>query len=134
MADPTNTSVDRLLAGIEAGALPQDVFAEDAQLDATVPNWRFSVRGGPEVRAELAKWYADPGRFTSLRRTPLPGGELVDFTLTWTEHGVDHTCHQAHILRLDEGRVSTDTAFCGGRWPASLVAEMAQAEQEAPAI
>jgi len=134
MPDRTDSeAVDRLLAGVEAGVVPDDVFATDAVLDATVPEWRFTVRGGEAVRRQLAEWYADPGRFTSLRRSPLPSGELVEFTLTWTEHGVEHTCHQAHILELVRGLVSHDTAFCGGRWPAPLVAEMERAERSAAA-
>lgn len=28
-----------------------------------------------------------------------------------------------------DGRITTDTVFCGGRWPASLLAEMAEAER-----
>jgi len=117
-------AVDRLLAGIEAGTVPDDAFSDDAVLDATVPNWRFSVQGGHAVRAQLGHWFAAPGRFLSLGRTPLPEGELVEFTLTWTEDGVEYTCHQAHILEVANDRVCTDTAFCGGRWPAPLVAEM----------
>jgi len=116
--------VDRFLAGVEAGDVPSDVFADDAGLDATVPNWRFGVEGGEAVRAQLATWYADPGRFLDLQRTPIPDGELVEFTLTWTEGGVPHRVHQAHILRVVGDRVATDTAFCGGRWPADLIAEM----------
>ena len=125
MTSPATASpIDRLLAGIEAGDIPGDVFSDDAVLDATVPNWRFSVLGGAGVRDELGRWYADRGRFLALERTPLPGGELVEFTLTWTEEGVEHTCHQAHILKVARGRLCADTAFCGGRWPASLVEEM----------
>jgi hypothetical protein len=125
MASSTSTTaVDRLLAGIEAGSIDQGIFADDARLDATVPNWRFSVHGGEEVRAQLAGWFADPGRFEAVGRTPLPDGELVEFTLTWEERGVLHTCHQAHILKVVAGKVVADTAFCGGRWPAQLVAEM----------
>jgi hypothetical protein len=129
----TTTAVDDLVAGIEAGDLPAGLFSDDAVLDATVPNWRFSVRGGEQVRTQLSSWFADPGHFEQLRRTPLPEGELVEFTLTWEEHGVVHRCHQAHILRLEDGRVAGDTAFCGGRWPASLIAEMDLAQPQAGA-
>ena len=125
------TPIDRLLAGIEAGDIPANVFSDDAVLDATVPNWRFSVHGGATVRDQLSGWYADPGHFQSLQRTAIPDGELIEFTLTWTENGDEHTCHQAHILKLANNRVSSDTAFCGGRWPATLVAEMQQAQQAA---
>lgn len=128
---PTNP-VDTLLAGIEAGAVPEGLFSEDALLDATVPNWRFSARGADAVREELNRWYADPGTFEELRRLPLPDGELVEFTLSWEERGVPHLCHQAHILRVSAGQVVSDTAFCGGRWPAPLVAEMAAAQAHQP--
>ncbi len=125
MSEPsTTTAVDELVAGIEAGAVPAGVFSDDAVLDATVPNWRFSVRGRDRVQAELSRWFADPGHFEQLSRIPLPDGELLQFTLAWEERGVAHRCHQAHILRMEGGRVASDTAFCGGRWPASLVAEM----------
>lgn len=124
----TSTAIDDLLAGITAGSLPTGVFCDDAVLDATVPNWRFSVTGGHAVRGELGRWYADPGRFEYLQRTSLPDGELVEFTLAWEENGVAHACHQAHILRLRDALISSDTAFCGGRWPAPLLAEMAAAQ------
>ena len=124
------SAIDRLLAGIEAGSIEDDVFADDAALDATVPNWRFTIRGGTRVRDQLAQWYMDPGRFQALQRTFLgQDRELVEFTLTWTEEGVEHTCHQAHIVSTTGDRVSTDTMFCGGRWPADLVAQMNAAEE-----
>jgi hypothetical protein len=128
----TGTAIDRFLAGVEAGSIPSDVFSDDAVLDATVPNWRFSVQGGQAVRGQLAEWYADPGRFESLRRTPISGGELVEFTLNWMEDGAHYTCHQAHILALADDRVTRDTAFCGGRWSEALVADM-RAQQDANA-
>jgi len=126
----TTSAIEQLLAGIEAGVLPEAVFGEDATLDATVPNWRFSVKGGEAVRTELSKWYADPGSFEDLQRTSLPDGELVEFTLSWEEQGVAHACHQAHILRVEYDRIVADTAFCGGRWPAPLLAEMQAARNE----
>ncbi len=120
-------AIERFLSGVETGQLSDDVFSDDADLDATVPNWRFQVRGGEAVRAELARWYADPGQFLDLERTAIPGGELVEFTLTWMEEGVPHRVHQAHILQVAEGRISRDTAFCGGRWTAELVQQMEEA-------
>jgi hypothetical protein len=130
MTTMTN-AVDLLLVGIETASIPSEIFCEDVVLDATVPNWRFTVRGARAVRAELGGWFADPGRFENVRRSRLPEGELVEFSLTWEEGGVPHSCHQAHVLRLRDGRVAADTAFCGGRWPEPLVAEMQAAERAA---
>jgi hypothetical protein len=98
--------------------------------DATVPGWRFSVRGAEAVRAELGRWYAEPGAFEELGRTPIPGGELVTFTLRWEENGVPHAAHQAHLVSLDGGRIDRDQVWCGGRWPAALLAEMAEAARD----
>lgn len=122
--------VDALLAAIETARVGElEVFVGDALLDATVPDWRFTVRGAAAVRAQLAGWFADPGRFEQLRRIRFPGGEVVEFSLAWEEGGVPHACHQAHILEVRGGFIGRDTAFCGGRWPASLLAEMAEAER-----
>ncbi|MBV8084061.1 MAG: hypothetical protein JO247_04515 [Chloroflexi bacterium] len=123
-----SSAIDLFLTGVEAGAIPADIFTPDAELDATVPNWRYTVRGGNAVRSELNKWYADPGQFTELMRTPIPHGELIQFRLTWTEEGVPHACHQAHVVQVNDGRIASDTAWCGGRWPAELIAQMAAAE------
>ena len=106
----------------DAGALGDQVV-----LDATVPNWRFAVRGADAVRAELSRWYADPGTFEDLTRIPIEGGELVTFTRRWEENGVPHAAHQAHVLSLRAGRIVKDQVWCGGRWPASLLADMAEA-------
>jgi len=123
-------AIGALLVGVEAGVVPGDVFDEGAVLDATVPNWRFTTCGAEAVQAELSRWYAAPGRFEDLKRNGLPDGELIEFTLTWSEGGVAHMCHQAHILRLQDGLIASDTAFCGGRWPAPLIAEMVAARRD----
>jgi hypothetical protein len=126
-------SVTRLLDAVTAGTgTPEGVFAAEAVLDATVPGWRFSVRGESAIREQLAEWYADPGEFEDLSRTPVPGGEIVRFLLTWTEHGVPHAAHQSHLIEFDaDGRISRDTMFCGGRWDAGLLAQMEDARVRA---
>ena len=125
----TQSCIDVFLAAVESASIPalDGVFTPDALLDATAPNWRFRVYGDHAIRAELAGWFADAGRFEELRRTPLADGELVEFLLTWTEDGVAHAAHQAHRLRVEGGRIAGDTVWCGGRWPAPLLAEMAAA-------
>ena len=107
-----NTPVDALLNAISTATVDCfPGFAPDACLDATVPNWRFSLQGATAVAAELS-------------RTPLPSGELVQFTLAWEEGGVPHAAHQVHVITVASGKISDDRVWCGGRWPASLLAEM----------
>jgi ketosteroid isomerase-like protein len=125
----TTDPVGAFLAGIEGAALPEDIFCEDIVLDATVPNWRFRVQGAGAVRDELGRWYADPddsGRCDATGST----------TASWWSSpqlgrsGVPHTCHQAHVVRLRDDRIASDTVFCGGRWPGPLLAQMEQAQLE----
>jgi hypothetical protein len=37
---------------------------------------------------------------------------------------VPHAAHHVHIITVAGGRIVADTVMCGGRWPASLLAEM----------
>jgi hypothetical protein len=123
--------IRQFLHAVESGTMEGlRVLSDEVVLDATVPGWRFSVRGAEAVRAELGRWYAEPGSFEELGRIPIPGGELVTFTLCWEENGVPHAVHQAHLVSLREGRIERDQAWCGGRWPAALLAEMAEAARD----
>jgi len=49
---------------------------------------------------------------------------VVEYTLSWTENGVPHAGHHLHVLTVRDDRIVADMVFCGGRWPAALLAEM----------
>ena len=119
--------IDKFLHAIETATIPAcEVWSADAALDATVPNWRRQTRGPDAIRAEYARWFADPGQLGELRRCPVAGGpsEVLEYTLSWTENGVPHAGHHLHLLTVRDDRIVADMVFCGGRWPAALLAEM----------
>ena len=123
--------IDTFLAAIGSAAIPRcHAWSPDATLDATVPGWRMRRRGPEAIRAEYARWFADPAHFAELNRYPVGGGpsEVVEYTLSWTENNVPHAAHHLHILTVREDLITADTVFCGGRWPASLLAEMEAAD------
>jgi ketosteroid isomerase-like protein len=123
--------IDKFLGAIEGATIPGcDVWSADATLDATVPNWRLHAAGADAIRAEYAKWFADPARFDELRRHTVDDGtgEVVEYTLSWSENGVPHAAHHVHLLTVRDDRIVADTVFCGGRWPAALLAEMESAD------
>jgi hypothetical protein len=123
------SAVERFLTAGESATIPGcHAWSTDATLDATVPNWRFRVRGVEAIRSEYAKWFADPGAFEQLRRLRTDEGEVVEYTYTWTEDGVPHAAHHAHILTIQDDLIIADTVMCGGRWPAALLAEMEAAD------
>jgi hypothetical protein len=125
----TTTAVDRLLAVVVGGEPGPDLFSPTAELDATVPGWRFSVTTGDAICHQLAEWFADPGVLEELDRHPTPTGEVVTYTVTWVEGGVPHAAHHAHVLTIDDDRIVRDQFWCGGRWPAPLLAEMEAARR-----
>ncbi|HTZ92878.1 MAG TPA: hypothetical protein VMB74_10825 [Streptosporangiaceae bacterium] len=125
-------AVDTFLDAIEKAAISScAAWSADATLDATVPNWRMKVSGPDAIRAEYGRWFADPARFEEIRRHRVAAAdgsgdatEVVEYTLSWSEHGVPHAAHHLHVLTVRDDLIVADTAFCGGRWPASLLAEM----------
>lgn len=126
---PQPPAVDRFLEAVRLGRIDEcDAWADDVALDATVPNWRFRRRGADEVRETYRGWFADPGAFEELRRSPTATGEVVDYTLSWTEGGIPHAAHHMHLLEVADDRIVADVVLCGGRWPAALLAEMEAAD------
>lgn len=125
----TQTAIDRMLAAITSTRIAEcDAWVDDAVLDATVPNWRFHARGAAEVKRTYRRWFADPAEMHDLRRWTVPHGEIVEYLLTWVEDGVPHAGHHLHVIDLRDGLIARDTFFCGGRWPAGLIAEMEEAD------
>ena len=127
---PVTAVIDRFLDAIESGrgADLAGIYADDAHLDATVPNWRFSVRGATAIGAEYARWFSHGGRLEESDRREHDDGAVVTYLLAWDEDGVPHASHHCHVLTidpfLDGGRIVADKVWCGGRWPAALLAEM----------
>jgi hypothetical protein len=120
----TTTFIEDLLAAFR-GEHTGAPWASDAQLDAVVPGWRFSLTGAEAIEAQFRSWFRDPGMLEELRRHPTPSGEVIEVTVSWTEDGVPHAARQVHVLNVDaDGRIVRDHMWCGGRWPADLLAQM----------
>ena len=131
MTTTTLTAVDRLLDAFRAGTgVPADLLAAGAVLDATVPGWRFTVEGAAGVAGQYSRWFELPCELEELERLPVEGGEVVTYLQAMVIQGVPHAAHHCHVLRFDgEGRIASDRFFCGGRWDAARLAEMAAAQR-----
>jgi hypothetical protein len=117
--------VDRFIEAVQtAGFADTEIFAEDAVGDSTPPNWRLQIRGVGELRAQYAKWFDYPAEIVELRRTPLPDGELLEYTRAWTEKGVPHRGHHIHRFTVAGDRIVEDAHWCGGRFADSLLKEI----------
>lgn len=124
-------SVNCFLDAVVAGTgVPVDLLATEVVLDATVPGWRFVTRGAEGVADQYSEWFGTPGSFEEFERFPFDGGEVVTYLLTWVERGIPHAAHHCHVLHLaEDGRIARDRFFCGRRWDADRLADMAAADE-----
>lgn len=120
--------VDRFLEAVQtAGFADTDAFADGAISDTTVPNWRLQVEGAQELRAQYGKWFDYPAELSEVRRTPLPDGELLEYTRTWAQDGVPHKAHHIHRFTFAGDTIVEDAHWCGGRWAEPLLHEIVAA-------
>ena len=126
----TLPAVDGLLEAVQRGAgCPDGLLAPEAVLDATVPGWRFTARGAAAVARQYGVWFDHPGTLEELERLPVEGGEVVTYLFVSSDRGMPFAAHHCHVLRFDDqGRIAADRFFCGGRWDAARLAEMAAAD------
>jgi hypothetical protein len=82
------------------------------------------VRGTEAIAYQLAEWFNFPGVVEELERHPTPAGEVLSYTVTWVENGVPHAARHVHVLTVEDDRITRDQVWCGGRWPAPLLAKM----------
>ena len=132
----TRQAVDRLLELIAAGRAGEaaDLYAADALLDATVPGWRFQKRGGSAITSVWANWFAEPATFEEMDRTQAQDREVVRYLAAGTEDGRAFKVNHCHILTLDgaTGLIVRHQVWCGGRWYADRLQEMAEAQAREP--
>ncbi len=73
--DQSDGPVEWYLAAIEGAAIGGcDALSPKVTLDATVPHWRFSVRGDAAMRAELSRCTPTLGVSRSSNAPPCPLG------------------------------------------------------------
>lgn len=117
--------VTRFLDAVSSATIEDaDIYAPDAELDATVPGWRSQAIGERAIKSEYAKWFAHPATFIEIERLPVADGEVVTYELEWHELGVRHRGHHAHRFTVADGRIVRDQVWCGGRWPEPLLERM----------
>jgi len=120
--DPIRQFLDAVAAATIDGT---DIYVADAELDATVPGWRSHIVGDRAIKDEYTKWFSHPATFIDLERLEVPDGEVVTYEIEWHESGVRYRGHHAHHLTVDKGKIVRDKVWCGGRWPESLLQQMA---------
>jgi hypothetical protein len=124
---------DRLRKVFETGdrAAIEDLYAEDALLDANVPLWRFQRKGIAEIASQYEEWL-HAGTFTiiGIREWPAPWGSVVENDQEEPDGNGDTVySRQLHLLVADGDKVVQHIMYCTGLWDAETVAKQ---KSEAP--
>ena len=109
------------------------LYHPDVLLDAHVPNWRFQVIGRSEVARFTGNGLPAPGHFERFEAECTADGDLL-VQLEWRQDpgdGPGARSRQLHVLRLEGGRIASQTLFCAGVWSPALQQRMAA---EAPLV
>lgn len=118
---------ETLIERINARTSIADLYADDAILDANVPDWRFQIKGGDEV----AKKFLDPewwigGSVATIGRTTLTArGAAFELESRFDRNGGEWLSRNLHILEFDDGLITRHTMYCTGDWNPETIARHA---------
>jgi hypothetical protein len=114
------TAVDNFLAAIEQERIDScEAWAPNCVADTNTPGGRRYLYGPEDIRAEYRQWFAGVTSLDALRRWPVPGGEIVQYTQRLDKEDGPYWAHHLHVLELIDGLIVRDTVFCGGQRPLS---------------
>lgn len=116
--------VDRFRKLVETwdATLVDDLYTEDAFVDANVPSWRFQRQGVEEIREQYESWSPEGHRLVEWRPRSFPGGAIVE-TAVLEHEGTEEELYtrEVHILSIADDRISEHTLYCTGPWDLETV-------------
>lgn len=118
--------VRKLVRWLETGEVPDGLFAPDAFVDLTVPQWRLQATGPDAVAALRRQSHPAPGTVPRLRYDPTPTGFVLEWEERWDEGGDSWYCRE--MLRADvvDGQITECSVYCTGDWSSAHVARHAR--------
>lgn len=115
------------LTWLETGRAPDGLFAPDAFLDLTVPQWRLQALGRDDVLAVRRTSHPQPGRVPRSRVDPTPTGFVLEWEETWDDDAGEHWyCREMARADVGPDGITALSVYCTGDWDAALVARHAR--------
>jgi len=112
----------KLITFLETGKAPQGLFAPDAFVDFTMPQWRLQAKGADDVVAMRLHSHPGQGRVPRSRYDATETGFVLEVEEEWEEDGESWYCRELFRADVGEAGISEISVYCTGDWDRALVA------------
>ncbi|WP_445183265.1 hypothetical protein ACTXG6_32695 [Pseudonocardia sp. Cha107L01] len=123
----TAMAVAHLIRFLETGAAPVGLFAPDAFLDLSLPQWRIQADTGEEILAVRAEGHPFPGQVRVERVEQTDHGFTIEFEERWDHDGQRWYCREMIRADVVDNRIVEMSVYCTGDWDEARQREHAAA-------
>jgi hypothetical protein len=116
---------DKLIAFLETGTVPHDLFTSDVFCDFTMPQWRLQAAGVDDVVALRRGGHPAPGRVPRSRLDETASGFVLEVEEEWDADGETWYCRELLRADVSDGAISELSVYCTGDWDSGQVARHA---------
>ena len=114
-ADPGDRAVASRVAGLESGAVADDLVASDCLLDLSLPQWRLQAGTAADLVGIRRASHPVPGRVRVERVDRTEHGFVIAFEERW-EDGQHWYCREQARADVSDGRITELAVYCTGDW------------------
>lgn len=117
---------ETLVAWLETGERPVDLFSGDLFVDVSLPQWRLQGEGGDAAFLVREQSHPHPGTVIVGHLDATPRGFLIEFEERWDAEGQPWYCREMIHCIVTAGRISELRVYCTGDWDEMVQASHAQ--------
>jgi hypothetical protein len=115
----------KLITFLETGTAPDGLFAPDAFVDFTMPQWRLQAQGTGNVVGMRLAGHPGPGRVPRSRFDATATGFVLEVEEEWEQDGESWYCRELFRADVGEAGITGLAVYCTGDWDRALVARHA---------
>jgi hypothetical protein len=123
----TKIAVARLIEFLETGTPPDGLFAADAFLDLSLPQWRLQADNGIDAAGLRKQGHPFPGQVHVERLSQTDAGFTMEFEERWEHAGQQWYCREMIRADVVDDEIVDMAVYCTGDWDAATQREHAAA-------
>ena len=118
---------EKLIQFLQAGEVPDGLFAADVFTDFTMPTWRLQAASAADSVAMRLAGHPGQGAVPRWRFDPTPTGFVLEVEEAWDSGGEHWTCRELFRADIGDEGITQLSVYCTGDWDAARRAEHAAA-------